>query len=67
MNEWDIIVCKQIKDISIFTIQNNNRNMPQMGIIIRTYIHYGAQRFTSLKADSTIYDVNDWVLYTFIL
>ena len=41
--------------------------MPQMGIIIRTYIHYGAQRFTSLKADSTIYDVNDWVLYTFIL
>ena len=67
MDEWDIIVCKQIKDISIFTIQNNNRNMPQMGIIIRTYIHYGAQRFTSLKADSTIYDVNDWVLYTFIL
>ena len=41
--------------------------MPQMGIIIRTYIHYGAQIFTSLKADSTIYDVNDWVLYTFIL
>ena len=66
MNEWDI-VCKQIKDILIFTIQNNNRNMPQMGIILRTYIHYGAQIFTSLKADSTIYDVNDWVLYTFIL
>ena len=41
--------------------------MPQMGIILRTYIHYGAQIFTSLKADSTIYDVNDWVLYTFIL
>ena len=42
--------------------------MPQMGIIIiRTYIHYGAQIFTSLQADSTIYDVNDWVLDTFIL
>ena len=53
MNEWDIF-CKQIKDILIFTIQNNNRNMPQMGIILRTYIHYGAQIFTLLKADSTM-------------